>query len=110
MNFNDYQKAADRTANINVTEQMRLANFGMGLSGEAGEVTDYLKKVVFHGHELDKEKLKKELGYVLWYISTIASTVGITLDDVATTNIEKLHKRYPSGFNQNDSIKRVDEI
>lgn len=85
-----------------------LAISGLGLTGEAGEVADLLKKHIGHGHELNKEKLSKELGDVLWYLSNIASCFEIDLNDVAKTNIDKLKKRYPKGFNASDSIKRVD--
>lgn len=111
MNFNDYQELAERTARqSHGTTDERFANFGMGLSGEAGEVTDYLKKIVFHGHEFDPEKLEKELGDVLWYVAAIATTAGLSLEEIAVLNIEKLRKRYPSGFSSVDSIKRVDEV
>jgi len=106
MQFNEYEKLAMRTANTKATKDMKLANFGMGLSGEAGEVTDYLKKVVFHGHELDKQKLKDELGDVLWYIATIANIAGIELNNIAEYNVEKLKKRYPNGFEKEKSINR----
>ena len=64
----------------------------MGISGEAGEVTDYIKKLLFHGHILDKNKMKEELGDVLWYIATIGTTVGLSLEDIAESNILKLKK------------------
>ena len=106
MNFNDYQHYSKRTMNIRVDTILNISNFSMGLAGEAGDVVDYLKKVYFHGHEIDKEKLKLELGDVLWYISNLALLHEINLNDVARSNIEKLEKRYPSGFNQKQSIER----
>lgn len=110
MDMNDYQRLAERTANRKTadTDELRYANFGMGISGEAGEVTDLLKKAVFHGHELDQEKLKKELGDVLWYVATIASTAGLALGEVAAANVEKLKLRFPNGFTEEDSKRRAD--
>lgn len=114
LSLDEYQQLAERTATITnklpqiLFEQMRFINFGMGLAGEAGETCDYLKKVVFHGHTLDKDKLKKELGDCLWYIATLATTAGLSLADVATANIEKLRARYPEGFDQARSINRED--
>ncbi|MDT8901853.1 nucleoside triphosphate pyrophosphohydrolase family protein [Anaeroselena agilis] len=104
--MDDYQQLAERTAG-NKTEHTRLTNFGMGLAGEAGETIDYLKKVVFHGHQLDKDKLQKELGDCLWYIATLATTAGLSLSDVAAANIEKLRARYPEGFDPARSINRI---
>jgi NTP pyrophosphatase (non-canonical NTP hydrolase) len=109
MNFTDYQALSSRTAPKNadkVNKGQNLANFGMGLCGEAGEVTDYLKKVVFHKHELDKEKLIDELGDVLWYISQIAHVAKIDMNDIAEYNIDKLKRRYPEGFSTERSVNR----
>lgn len=105
MSFNQYQALAERTAG-NRSEAERLGNFGLGIAGEAGEVADYIKKVLYHGHPLDKETLCKELGDVLWYVATLATTVGTSLEAVAQTNIEKLKKRYPDGFDTLRSIQR----
>ncbi|WP_345788279.1 nucleoside triphosphate pyrophosphohydrolase family protein [Desulfitobacterium hafniense] len=102
----EYQEYAGRTAGSHAYFENSFANFAMGLSGEAGEVTDYLKKVVFHGHELDKQKLSEELGDVLWYIAALAITAGLSLEDIAWDNVTKLKKRYPDGFDSKRSIQR----
>ena len=106
MNFSDYQHYSKRTMNIRVDTILNISNLSMGLAGEAGEVVDYLKKVYFHGHEIDKEKLKLELGDVLWYISNLSLIHGINFNDIARSNIEKLSKRYPEGFSEKQSIER----
>lgn len=108
MNFTEYQMLAERTANrgAQYTPESRFVNFAFGLAGEAGEVIDSLKKHLFHGHPLDRERLKLELGDVLWYIATITTTAGMTLEDVAIANIEKLKARYPDGFDSEKSINR----
>lgn len=106
MNLNEYQTLSRRTlpkdGHFN-----NLSNYGMGLSGEAGEVTDELKKFLYHGHELDVHKIKGELGDVLHYIAGIATMLEIDLSDVAKANIYKLKNRYPEGFNKEDSRNRV---
>jgi len=107
MDFAKYQQAAERTAG-NLEARNRYLNFSMGLAGEAGEVVDYLKKVLWHGHEMDQDKLKKELGDVLWYVATIATTADLDLSEIAIANIEKLKKRYPEGFDEEKSIKRTE--
>lgn len=105
MNINDYQQMSARTAKHHEGE---LVNYGLGIAGEAGEVADLIKKAVFHGHDIDAEQIKKELGDVLWYLTQIARVSGLTLEEIATANIEKLYKRYPNGFSKNASINRVD--
>jgi NTP pyrophosphatase (non-canonical NTP hydrolase) len=103
MNIDQYQKEAARTGNNHI---YAIANYGLGLTGEAGEVADIIKKTVFHGHELDLVELEKELGDVLWYLANIATVSGLNLSDIAEKNIEKLKKRYPEGFSQERSINR----
>lgn len=84
------------------------ASYALGLAGEAGEVCDLLKKAWGHGHALDAEKLKKELGDVLWYVAALAEQHGLRLSDVAEANVAKLSARYPQGFSTAASIARVD--
>lgn len=106
MNFNEYQKAAMRTLG-GINDMQDQLNLGaLGISGEAGEVTDYIKKVLFHGHELDRDKLAKELGDVLWYVALLSEAIGINMETIAETNVEKLRKRYPEGFSNMASLER----
>ena len=106
MNANEYQTLAMTTLNKELSEKEILINGVMGLCGESGEVIDIVKKWYAHGHELDREKLIKELGDVAWYLAEIATALGVTLDEVLTGNIEKLKARYPDGFSTADSINR----
>jgi NTP pyrophosphatase (non-canonical NTP hydrolase) len=106
--FNLYQQQALRTAGNHGEFDKTLIYTALGLTGEAGEVAEIIKKAFFHGHVLDKEALKKELGDVLWYLAVMANTLEIPLEDVARHNIEKLAKRYPQGFSQERSRNRTD--
>jgi NTP pyrophosphatase (non-canonical NTP hydrolase) len=111
MNFNEYQELSKRTmpqkfyGGFTVLDK---SNYAMGLAGESGEVVDLIKKIVHHRHEIRADKLEKELGDVLHYLSGIATMYNLSLEHIAIENIEKLKKRYPNGFNTEDSIKRVD--
>jgi NTP pyrophosphatase (non-canonical NTP hydrolase) len=104
--FDSYQELARMTANDGGTTEERLTNWALGLTGEAGEVADIIKKVVFHGHELDKEELKDELGDTLWYIANLAYDLDLWFSEIPEGNIEKLRGRYPEGFSQERSINR----
>ena len=108
MDFISYQKAAMRTKGGVDTPESQLNLGALGISGEAGEVTDYIKKVLFHGHELDRVRLAKELGDIMWYIALLSDAIGIDMETVAAMNVEKLKKRYPEGFDKDKSINRID--
>lgn len=69
----------------------------LGLSGEAGEIAEKIKKWLRGDRELDKEGLLKELGDPLWYITSLADDLGYTLQDVIDANVEKLTSRKERG-------------
>ncbi|MHA2263576.1 MAG: nucleoside triphosphate pyrophosphohydrolase family protein [Candidatus Thorarchaeota archaeon] len=108
MNFYEYQELAERTVNKALKGKDRLSMTALGLTGESGEVADMIKKSLYHGHPLDRERLTKEIGDVLWYISVMAETLGIPLEKIAEQNIAKLAARYPEGFSEYLSINRKD--
>ena len=108
MNFKIYQSLSARTINRDLSDRDQLANAGMGLAGEAGETADLIKKHLYHGHKLDRDRLLKEVGDVLWYLAGVCEAVGLSLDDAAEGNIAKLIRRYPEGFTVKDSIARAD--
>lgn len=106
MNFNQYEEAMKRTASKLELNDENLCGGALGIAGEAGEVADYIKKVVYHGHDFSKDKLAEELGDVLWYVAYLSSLAGFSLSDIAKLNIEKLKKRYPNGWEKERSINR----
>lgn len=108
MTINEYQDLAMRTLNTSLTKKDVLINSVMGLCGESGEAIDIVKKWFAHGHELDKEKLIKELGDVAWYLAEAATALDVKLEDIFQGNIDKLKKRYPEGFETSKSIIRLD--
>lgn len=112
----NYQREVARTGSCvprdDEARVMReLSLCGMGVSGEAGEVTDLLKKVVHHGRPFDdvRSKLILEMGDVLWYLAHLANVIGVDLGDVAQANIDKLRARFPQGFTREDSVAKRDE-
>lgn len=107
--FDAYQAEALRTAGPSVGTREGWAMASMGLAGEAGEAVDLIKKHLFHGHPLDRDKLTKELGDVLWYAAVLAEMNGVQLSAVAAANVVKLRKRYPDGFDAARSRKREGE-
>lgn len=77
-----------------------LLTGAMGMCGEAGEFSEIIKKVVFHGKELTQEvhdHLVKELGDVIWYWTNTCRALGVSQEEVIVRNMEKLMPRYPGG-------------
>jgi NTP pyrophosphatase (non-canonical NTP hydrolase) len=108
VNLNDYQELAARTLGRDRTHEQQLANAALGLTGEAGETAELIKKHLFHATPLDQDALVKELGDCLWYIAAFATVQGVSLDDIAQRNIDKLRKRYPEGFDPERSRNRTE--
>ena len=108
MTPNEYQKAAMKTCNPALNREELLLNSLMGLCGEAGEAMDLLKKHRFHGHELNREALIKELGDVAWYLAEAATALDMDLEEILIRNVEKLKARYPEGFSTERSVNRTE--
>ena len=106
MTVNEYQKQAMASLNRELTRKDILINSVMGLCGESGEAIDIVKKHLFQGHELDREKLAKELGDIAWYLAEAATALDLPLEEIFQGNIDKLKKRYPQGFDAQRSRNR----
>jgi NTP pyrophosphatase (non-canonical NTP hydrolase) len=97
MDFAEYQEKSKRTdLKGNVTDG-RLGYYALGLADETGEVASKVKKLFrdYEGKmsEEYKREIVKELGDVMWYVAQISTYLGVTMDDVAQTNIDKLASR-----------------
>lgn len=122
MTGSEYQKAAMRTNDGNNKSRLMgslyigqdagidiagLIDGCMGLTGEAGEFCDLVKKFVFHMANLNHDHAKKELGDVCWYIAMICHAMGWDLDEILRMNIDKLKARYPEGFDTEKANHRA---
>lgn len=107
MKPNEYQIKAMRTARAYDSDYL-IMNGVLGLTGEAGEVSDMIKKWRYQGHELDYRKLAEELGDCLWYVATMAYGIGYDLETIMEMNDQKLKRRYPEGFDPARSINRAE--
>src|SRR4051812_45218499 len=93
--FNEYQEFVNSMKVY--PEQHAIVYPALGLSGEAGEISEKVKKWLRGDRELDKEGILKELGDPLWYITSLADDLGFTLQDVINVNEEKLTSRKERG-------------
>ena len=78
-----YGVLALRTANSKLGKAEKIDNFALGLFGEAGELTDIYKKHRYHGHEIDTDKIGKEIGDCLWYCAALSSVAGKGIESVS---------------------------
>jgi NTP pyrophosphatase (non-canonical NTP hydrolase) len=99
MTLDEYQRKALST-NINPGTHIFFDRM-FGLVGEAGELADKVKKWIRDDQadweKLDKDQMVSELGDVLWYVATLADTLGFSLDEVAQKNVRKLAARQSRG-------------
>ena len=99
LQFNEYCKAAATTDRY--PKECKPWVYALGLTGEAGELADKIKKVyrddngVFNQEKRDA--IAKELGDVLWYVTRLGATLGFSLEEIAQRNIEKLADRAKRG-------------
>jgi NTP pyrophosphatase (non-canonical NTP hydrolase) len=109
MDFNDYQKKSRKTA-LYPAIGHKVIYPTLGLVNEAGEVAGKVKKIFRDkagkiGEE-EKDKIKAELGDVLWYLSQVATEINLSLDDIAEDNIKKLYDRLDRGMIKGDGDER----
>jgi NTP pyrophosphatase (non-canonical NTP hydrolase) len=83
---------------------------GLGTAEEAGEVAGKIKKVLRDNNGVvdgvQRERIKKEMGDVLWYLAGVAKELGINLGSVARENILKLQGRRERGTIHGDGDDR----
>jgi len=78
----------------------RLLTAAVGMSAEAGEFTEVVKKIIFQGKPVNEDNLfhlKRELGDIMWYVAQACIGLDISIDEVIEMNVDKLMARYPGG-------------
>ena len=86
-------------------EKADLLHMAVGVSGEAGELLDAVKKAVIYNKEMDLVNIVEELGDLEFYMSKIRQIVGITREEILQRNIDKLSIRYAKGKYSNDQAQ-----
>ena len=77
-----------------------LLTAALGLTAEAGEFTEVVKKIILQGKPYNAENvfhLKRELGDICWYIAQACMALDTTFDEIIEMNVDKLKARYPGG-------------
>jgi len=101
MTFDEYQSKTPLTAKYPTEKSMGILYTSMGLSGEVGEICNKVKKIIrddnFIVTDDKRNDIKKEIGDVLWYVSQLCNELGLNMDEIAFTNLEKLRSRNERG-------------
>ena len=97
------------TRNRDIDEMEELKNYLLGLNGEVGELTDLIKKILYHGKEYDPIDIMLELGDILYYLTAICNILGIDVSEILMNNNAKLLARYGDGYSIEKSLNRIEE-
>lgn len=109
-NLPAYDIFVERLFNKLDSDKAALAHAVMGVTGEAGELTDAVKKHWAYNKELDVVNVIEELGDLRFYYQAMLNMFGLTDEDVCAMNMDKLQKRYPTGvYRDQDAIARADK-
>jgi len=111
MDFAEYEKRAAQTATFSGTQkEYALAYLALGVTGEAGEIAEKIKKIMRNDDGIvsdeKREALKHEVGDVLWYLAMLSRELGFSFEDAAQANIEKLTDRAKRGVIKSEGDNR----
>jgi len=98
----EYQELCKNTAKKFDTPERGILTWGLGITGEAGDIASCIKKTFIHNND-QKAGIRENLGDTLWYAAMICNFFGWDMQEVLNENIEKLKKRYPEGFTTKDA-------
>ena len=106
MLINEYLKNTERTRSQLNNTQLDNIHMALGLVTEAGELADVFKKNLAYNKPIDWINVQEEIGDLLWYIAGLCNINNFNLDAILQNNIDKLRKRYPEKFTENEAINR----
>jgi len=112
MTEDDYNRFVNRLFKRMGSPSADLMHAAVGISGEAGEIIDAIKKVWVYNKPLDdrvRVSLKEELGDLLFYVHVILFQYGWTLHEIRRSNVDKLMLRYPHGYSDEAARDRADK-
>jgi NTP pyrophosphatase (non-canonical NTP hydrolase) len=111
LNLKKYQKLVMKTAKGNYKNKNdEIANWGLGVAGEAGGLAGCIKKTIYHKND-QTAGIRENVGDTMWYLAMICNFYGWDLEKVLAENIDKLNKRYKKGFSEKEAARegtRVD--
>jgi NTP pyrophosphatase (non-canonical NTP hydrolase) len=108
IDFQQYQSLSMRTAK-NLDWDANLFHVALGLSGEAGEFCDSVKRHLIYGQTFDKHNAIEEIGDLMWYVALACNVLGVDMERVAFENVKKLQRRYPEQYSDSLAAARLDK-
>jgi len=109
MNLKEYQDFCKATAKKFETPEKEIMTWGLGITGEAGDIAGCIKKTFIHENN-QIAGIKENVGDMLWYAAMICNFFSWNLEEVLNENAEKLKKRYPEGFSISDAKRNGTRI
>jgi NTP pyrophosphatase (non-canonical NTP hydrolase) len=116
MNYDEYSKFVDSCIKPGqeikdslTPEQCHLLHMAVGISGEAGELLDAIKKHTIYQKPLDRENVIEELGDLIFYMQGIINVLDLEGDEIIERNVAKLQKRYAHGYSDQAAQDRADK-
>lgn len=116
MNYDEYSKFVDscikpgqQIKDSLSPEQTHLLHMAVGISGEAGELLDAIKKHTIYQKPLDVENVVEELGDLIFYMQGIINALQLDGDAIVEANVTKLQKRYAKGYSDQAAQERADK-
>ena len=111
----DYAALLTRMNNLELEQDCNippLLTAALGLTAEAGEFTEVVKKIILQGKPYNEDNvfhMKRELGDICWYIAQACMALDTSFDEIIEMNVDKLKARYPGGeFDVHKSENRVE--
>ena len=99
----DYAALLTRTNNLELEDDCnvpQLLTAALGLTAEAGEFTEVVKKIILQGKPYNEDNIfhmKREMGDIMWYMAQACMALDTSFDEIIAMNVEKLKSRYPGG-------------
>lgn len=110
MNEQEYREFVSGLRNDNLDcSDVRLLHGIIGISAEAGELLDIIKRQMVYHKTPDAYHVREELGDLLHYMFYVMDKYDFTLEDLMNDNVAKLRIRYPEGYSNQAALERKDK-
>ena len=91
-------------------EDCHRLHMAVGISGEAGELLDAVKKATIYRKQLDIANIVEECGDLLFYISGMLDSIGVDIESAMASNVSKLSIRYGKTYSDKSAVERLDKM